>query len=61
MKPVMPSFDFAIVPRPPLLRPSKVVIVAGEPRCFQPDELATESLLLEVARDGDRLLVGVGT
>jgi len=45
MAPFMPSFDFALVPRPPLLRPSKVVFVAGEPIRLGADELAGEQAL----------------
>lgn len=45
MSPFMPSFDFALVPRPPLLRPSKVVFVAGEPMSFSAQELADEAAL----------------
>lgn len=43
MKPAMPRFDFAIVPRLPVLRPSKVVMSAGLPLHFEVDELATEA------------------
>lgn len=51
MKPVMPGFDFAIVPRPPLLRPSKVVFVAGEPLRFTIDDLVDErAIRSQVAR-----------
>jgi 1-acyl-sn-glycerol-3-phosphate acyltransferase len=42
MKPMMPKFDFALIPRPPLLRPSKVVFVAGEPLRFTAEELGGE-------------------
>ncbi len=42
MKPLMPRFDFALLPKPPMLRPSKVVFVAGEPLRFTPTDLADE-------------------
>lgn len=54
MKPAMPRFDFALVPRLPLLRPSKVVFVAGEPIELSPDQLDTEDeLRAQVARVRD--------
>jgi hypothetical protein len=43
MKPMMPRFDFALLPRLPLLRPSKVVFVAGEPVRLTSAGLATEA------------------
>jgi 1-acyl-sn-glycerol-3-phosphate acyltransferase len=43
MKPFMPRFDFALLPRPPLLRPSKVVFVAGEPITVAPGALGDEA------------------
>ncbi len=43
MKPAMPAFDFALLPRFPLLRPSKVVFVAGAPLEFSACELDDES------------------
>lgn len=45
MKPLMPRFHFALLPRLPLLRPSKVVFVAGEPLRFTRDDLADEAAL----------------
>ena len=45
MKRFMPRFDFALIPRPPLLRPSKVVFVAGEPLRFRHEDLADETEL----------------
>jgi 1-acyl-sn-glycerol-3-phosphate acyltransferase len=45
MKPFMPHFDFALVPRVPMLRPSKVVFAAGEPLRFTRDQLTDESAL----------------
>jgi 1-acyl-sn-glycerol-3-phosphate acyltransferase len=54
MKPLMPRFDFALIPRLPLLRPSKIVLVAGRPRTYQPSDLATEAALraeVESARE----------
>ncbi len=51
MKPAMPAFDFALLPRFPLLRPSKVVFVAGAPLEFSAAELADESdLRAQVSR-----------
>jgi 1-acyl-sn-glycerol-3-phosphate acyltransferase len=51
MHPFMPRFDFALIPRPPMLRPSKVVFVAGEPLRFGAHDLESEErLLAEVAR-----------
>jgi 1-acyl-sn-glycerol-3-phosphate acyltransferase len=47
MKPFMPRFDFALLPRPPLLRPSKVVFVVGEPVTLPVEALATEPALRE--------------
>ncbi len=45
MKPAMPRFDFALIPRLPLLRPSKVVMVAGEPIELSAADLDTEAKL----------------
>ena len=60
MKPFMPRFDFALVPRPPLLRPSKVVFVAGEPMDFA-GRLGDESALrAEVTRVRERVVDLVG-
>lgn len=57
MAPVMPSFDFALLPRLPLLRPSKVVFAAGAPICLPRQHLATEAeLRAEVARMRDRVV-----
>jgi 1-acyl-sn-glycerol-3-phosphate acyltransferase len=51
MRPFMPRFDFALLPRPPMLRPSKVVFVAGEPMRWGAEQLATEQdVRAEVAR-----------
>jgi 1-acyl-sn-glycerol-3-phosphate acyltransferase len=51
MKPLMPKFEFALLPRPPMLRPSKVVFVAGEPLRFSRADLADEAgLAAQVAR-----------
>jgi len=61
MKPAMPKFDFALVPRPPLLRPSKVVFVAGEPLRYPRTDLDSEPALraaLARARDVVVDLVG---
>jgi len=56
MKPAMPRFDFAIVPKPPLLRPSKVVFFAGTAERFSAADLADEPRLrAEVARIRDRV------
>jgi 1-acyl-sn-glycerol-3-phosphate acyltransferase len=61
MKPAMPSFDFAIVPRLPLLRPSKVVMCAGFPLRFAGEDLATEPRLRgQVERVRDRVIDLVG-
>jgi hypothetical protein len=57
MKPAMPRFDFALLPRPPLLRPSKVVFVAGEPQRYGSAELADETKLrAEVTRMRERVI-----
>ena len=45
MKPVMPRFDFALIPRPPLLRPSKVVFSVGAPIALTAADLETEQAL----------------
>lgn len=60
MKPFMPRFDFALVPRPPLFRPSKVVFVAGEPMELS-GRLGDEPALRgEVARVRARVVELVG-
>jgi 1-acyl-sn-glycerol-3-phosphate acyltransferase len=56
MKPFMPRFDFALVPRPPLLRPSKVVFVAGEPMAFAGRLDDEPALRAEVARVRGRVV-----
>jgi hypothetical protein len=57
MKPAMPRFDFALLPRPPLLRPSKVVFVAGAPQRYGSAELADETKLrAEVTRMRERVI-----
>jgi len=61
MKPAMPGFDFALVPRLPLMRPSKVVMSAGLPMRFVADDLATESKLRDqVERVRDRVIALIG-
>ena len=45
MKPAVPHFDFALLPRLPLLRPSKVVLTAGQPLRWSAGELADEAAL----------------
>jgi 1-acyl-sn-glycerol-3-phosphate acyltransferase len=51
MKPFMPRFEFALLPRLPMLRPSKIVFVAGEPLQFSRDDLVDEAALRrQVAR-----------
>ncbi len=45
MKPIMPKFDFALLPRPPLLRPSKVVLCAGPARTYDAASLGDEESL----------------
>ena len=57
MKPAMPRFDFALLPRPPLLRPSKVVFVAGSPERFAARDLADEAKLrAQLGRMRDRVI-----
>jgi 1-acyl-sn-glycerol-3-phosphate acyltransferase len=57
MKPAMPRFEFALVPRPPLLRPSKVVMAVGQPLRFGAEDLATEARLREqVQRVRDQVI-----
>jgi hypothetical protein len=45
MKPFMPRFEFALIPRPPILRPSKVVFVVSEPIRFGRGALDSETAL----------------
>jgi 1-acyl-sn-glycerol-3-phosphate acyltransferase len=45
MKPLMPRFEFALLPRPPMFRPSKVVFVVGAPLRFTRADLAGEAAL----------------
>jgi hypothetical protein len=49
MKPFMPRFDFALIPRLPMLRPSKVVFVAGAPLSLASDELEDQAALVSTA------------
>jgi 1-acyl-sn-glycerol-3-phosphate acyltransferase len=61
MKPAMPTFDFALLPRLPLLRPSKVVFCAGEPMRFAASDLDTEpKLRTQLARVRDTVVGLVG-
>jgi 1-acyl-sn-glycerol-3-phosphate acyltransferase len=61
MKPAMPRFDFAIVPRLPVLRPSKVVMSAGHAMRFRADELDTEAKLrARVQRVRDQVIELIG-
>lgn len=61
MKPAMPRFDFALVPRPPLLRPSKVMFVAGEPQSYVRGDLEREEdLRAEVAELREYVIELVG-
>lgn len=59
MKPFMPRFEFALLPRLPMLRPSKVVFVAGEPLTLAREDLTDHEAFARTAARIRELVIGL--
>ena len=59
MKPVDPTFDFFLLPKLPIIRPTKIVFKVGTPIMLDPKDLSTEEKIQSKTKEVQSIIEGL--